>query len=64
MSIATGATRAEINTLYKDVVQLEIMLRQIVDGSGRTTAPGRFTVAQVNAQIAAVQNAASAALAV
>jgi len=63
MSIATGATRVEINNLYKDVVQLEIMLRQIVDGSGRTTAPGRFTVAQINAQIAAVQADCAAVLA-
>lgn len=63
MSIATTATRAELNTLYDEVYQLEIMLRQVKDGSGTPAAPGRFTAAEVDTQITAVSAAITAATA-
>lgn len=61
MSISTTATRAEIVTLYKAVVKLEIALRQIVDGSGSPAYPGRFTAAQVDTLAQAVEDAINAA---
>ena len=60
-SIATAATRAEIQTLYDAVYNLEIQLRQIVDGSATPASPGRFTVAEIDAQITAVSAAIAAA---
>lgn len=60
-SIATAATRAEINTLYGAVVKLEIALRQIVQGDGSPELPGRFTAVQCDALIDAVGNAITAA---
>ena len=54
------ASRVEVNTLYKAVVKLEIALRQIVDGSGTVTAPGRFTEAEVNTLGDAVNTALAA----
>lgn len=61
MSISTTATRAEIVTLYKAVVKLEIALRQIIDGYGSPAAPGRFTAAQVDTLAQAVEDAINAA---
>ena len=63
MAIATTATRAELNTLYDKVYKLEIMLRQVKDGSGTPAAPGRFTAAEIDAQITAVSAAITAATA-
>lgn len=61
MSVASGtATRAELVTLKKAVHNLNIMLRQIDDGSGTPAAPGRFTAAQIDTQIAAVSAAITA----
>lgn len=61
MTVAAGtATRAELVTLKKAVKQLDIMLRQIDDGSGTVTAPGRFTAAQIDTQITAVSTAITA----
>lgn len=61
MAISATATRAEIVTAFNAVNLLSIMLRQIVDGSGSPAAPGRFTVAQIDAQIDVVQAALAAA---
>lgn len=64
MTVASGtATTAELRTLYRAVAQLEIMLRQANDGSGRggnPAFPGRFTPAQIDAQITAVSAAITA----
>lgn len=61
MSVASGtATRAELNTLKDAVYNLNIMLRQIKDGSGTVAAPGRFTAAQIDTQITAVSAAITA----
>lgn len=54
------ASPAEVLALYKSVVQLEIALRQLNDGSGTVTAPGRFTEAQVNTLADAVEAALTA----
>lgn len=63
MSISTTATRAELVTLHNEVYQLEIMLRQVVDGSGAPATPGRFTAAEIDTQITAVSTAITAATA-
>lgn len=60
-SIATAATRAELRTLYQAVVNTEIVLRQIYNGDRSNTDPGRFTVAQVDTQLTALQAALTAA---
>lgn len=60
-SIATAATRAEIVKLYDAVYNLEIQLRQIVDGSGTPAEPGRFTAAEIDTQIGLVSAAITAA---
>lgn len=57
-SIATAATKAEIVALHKAVYNLEIMLRQVVDGSFPSPAtPGRFTAVEIDSQITAVSTA-------
>lgn len=61
MALSTTATQAEFRTAYNTVVKLEIALRQYYDGSATPTKPGRFTEAEVQAAIDAVQ-AATAAL--
>lgn len=61
MAIATTATRTELNALYDAVYKLEIMLRQVKAGSGTPAAPGRFTAAEIDAQITAVSAAITAA---
>ena len=56
MSIATYTT-TELRTLYNAVLKLEVMLRQYDDGSatgGANAKQGRFTEAEIDAQIAAV----------
>jgi hypothetical protein len=64
MTVASGtATRAELVALKKAVAQLDIMLRQPLDGSAGPTPQlntGRFTPAQIDAQIVLVQNAITA----
>lgn len=60
MAISTTATQAELRTLYKTAVQLSICTRQYADGSATPTKPGRFTEAEVQAAIDAVQAAAAA----
>lgn len=63
MSIATTATRAELVTLSDAAYNLCIMLRQVKDGSGTPAEPGRFTAAEIDAQITAVSAAITAATA-
>lgn len=61
MSLASGTdTTAELATLYKEVAKLEVMLRPYDDGSATATKPGRFTEADIDAQITAVSNAINA----
>jgi len=62
MTIASGtATNTELVTLYKEVFILETMLRQFNDGSAKDKdKPGRFTPAQMDAQITKVTSAITA----
>ncbi len=60
MAISTTATQAELVTLYRTAADLEIKCRQYADGSATPTKPGRFTEAEVQAAIDAVQAAATA----
>lgn len=62
MTIASGtATNVELVALYKEVSILETMLRQFNDGSAKDKdKPGRFTPAQMDAQITKVTNAITA----
>jgi len=64
MSLATNTdTTVELNNLYIAVAKLEVMLRPYNDGSatgGATGKPGRFTEAQIDAQITAVSAAITA----
>ncbi len=60
MPIASTATRAELLTASDAMTKLNIMLRQILDGSGNVTNPGRFTGAQIDTAIDAVQAALTA----
>lgn len=60
MALASTATRAELLTASTAMENLVIMLRQILDGSGNVTNPGRFTGAQIDTQIDAVQAALTA----
>lgn len=55
MALSTTATQAEFRTAYEDCLKLEISLRQYHDGSATPTKPGRFTEAQVQAYIDALQ---------
>lgn len=55
MALSTTATQAEFRTAYEDCLKLEIALRQYHDGSATPTKPGRFTEAQVQAYIDALQ---------
>ena len=55
MSLASGTdTTAELRTLYNAVLKLEVMLRPYDDGSATATKPGRFTEAEIDTQITAV----------
>lgn len=60
MAISTTATQAELRTAYDTVHKLEICLRQYADGSATPTKPGRFTEAEVQAAVDAVQAALTA----
>jgi hypothetical protein len=61
MSVASGtATRAELVTLSVAVQKLEIVLRQVTDGYGSPTRPGRFTPAEIDTAITAVSTAITA----
>ena len=61
MSLATGTdTTAEIRTLYNAVLKLEVMLRSYDNGSATAIKPGRFTEADIDAQITAVSTAITA----
>lgn len=62
MTIASGtATNTELVTLHKEVLILETMLRQFSDGSAKDRdKPGRFTPAQMDAQITKVTSAITA----
>lgn len=50
MSIV-NATRAQVVQAATNLDKLSIALRQIEDGSGKVTAPGRFTVVDVDALV-------------
>lgn len=60
MAISTTATQAELRTAYDTVHKLTICLRQYADGSATPTKPGRFTEAEVQAAVDAVQAALTA----
>ena len=60
MPISTSATQAELVTLYETAQKLEVATRQYADGSATPTKVGRFTEAQVQAAIDAVQAACTA----
>jgi hypothetical protein len=65
MTIASGtATTAELRTLWENVLKLEVMLRPYAQGDALGGAaggkPGRFTVAEVDAQITATSAAITA----
>ena len=64
MSLVTNTdTTAELRALYNAVLKLEVMLRQYDDGSatgGATAKQGRFTEAEIDAQITAVTAAITA----
>lgn len=61
MSLASGTdTTAELRTLYKAILKLEVMLRPYDDGSATATKPGRFTEAEIDTQITAVSAAITA----
>ena len=64
MSLTTNTdTTAELRNLYNAALKLEIMLRQYDDGSatgGANAKQGRFTEAEIDAQITAVTAAITA----
>lgn len=60
MAISTTATQTELRTAYDTVHKLAICLRQYADGSATPTKPGRFTEAEVQAAVDAVQAALTA----
>lgn len=60
MPISTTATQAELVTLYDTAQKLEVCTRQYADGSATPTKVGRFTEAEVQAAVDAVQAACTA----
>lgn len=60
MALSTTATQAEFRTAFEAVSKLNICLRQYHDGSATPTKPGRFTEAEVQAAVDAVQAALAA----
>lgn len=65
MTIASGtSTTAELDTLWRQAVKLEVMLRPYAQGDATGGAgggkPGRFTPAEIDAQITAVTAAITA----
>lgn len=61
MAISTTATTAELVTLHDAILKLQIMLRQVKDGSGSPTNTGRFLNTDIDTQITAVSAAITAA---
>lgn len=57
MALSTTATAVEFRTASETVQKLNIMLQQYYQGSATATKPGRFTEAEVQAAIDAVQAA-------
>jgi hypothetical protein len=55
MALSTTATAVEFRTASEDCQKLNIMLQQYYQGSATATKPGRFTEAQVQAAIDALQ---------
>jgi hypothetical protein len=66
MTVASGtATTPELVTLWQTIVQLETMIRpyyqgDAVGGAAVSQKLGRFTAAQIDAQITLVSNAITA----
>lgn len=65
MTIASGtSTTAELYTLWRQALKLEIMLRPYVQGDALGGAgggkPGRFTPAEIDEQITAMSAAITA----
>lgn len=61
MSLASGTdTLTELRTLAKEVGKLSDMLQPYRQGDATATRPGRFTEAQIDAQITLVSNAITA----
>lgn len=55
----SDTTRAQVRELFDALHQAGIALRQVADGSGSATAPGRIGVTGVDAVLAAVATACS-----
>lgn len=60
MALSATATQAEFRTASDAVQKLSIQLQQYYQGSATPTKPGRFTEAEVQAGIDAVQAALAA----
>ena len=60
MALSTTATQVEFRAAYDATVKLEIALRQYSDGSATPVKPGRFTEAEVQAYVDALQSALAA----
>lgn len=60
MAFTTTATQAEFRTCYDAVVKLEKCLAAYAQGDATKDKPGRFTEAEVQAAIDAVQAATAA----
>lgn len=57
MALSSTATQAEFRAAFEAVLKLHICLRQYHEGSATPTKPGRFTEAEVQAAVDAVQAA-------
>lgn len=60
MALSTTATQTELRAAHTAVYKLEVLLRQYADGSATPTKPMRFTQAEVQAGVDAVQAALTA----
>ncbi len=60
MAFTTTATQTELNTLYRTAEDLAIKTRAYAQGDATKDKPGRFTEAEVQAAIDALQAAATA----
>lgn len=60
MAIATTATRAELVALAVACDKVVEMLREVEGGSGSPATPGRYTAAQIDAQLATLAAALTA----
>ena len=63
MAIATTANRPELVALAVACDKTVNMLREIEGGTGTPTRPGRYTSAQIDAQLVVLQAALTAATA-